>query len=80
MYFATFKNIGETDIAAFATEQERNDWVNFRDPYSKAFGVNSENCTFERMVIPAEEAEQRIGTMLHKKDEFNVGQEWYEVI
>ena len=32
MYFATFKNIGETDIAAFATEQERNDWVNFRDP------------------------------------------------
>lgn len=79
MYFATYKDIGDTDIAGFKTESERNDWVNFRDPYSKAFGVNAENSTFERMVITAEEAEQRIKTMLHKNDEFNDGQEWYLV-
>lgn len=80
MFYATFKNIGDTDIAAFATEQERNDWVNFRDPYSKALGVDAKTSTFERMVIAAEEAEPRIKTMLHKKDEFNAGQEWYCVI
>lgn len=77
MYYATYKNIGETDIAAFHTEQERDDWVNFKDPYSKALGVDAANSTFERVAMTAEEAEQRIGIMLHKKDEFNAGQEWY---
>ena len=77
MYYATYRNIGETDIATFKTMQERDDWVNFKDPYSKALGVNIENCTFERMAISAEEAEPRIKTMLHKNDEYNVGQEWY---
>ena len=80
MYYATYKDIGDSDIAAFQTEQERDDWVNFKDPYSKALGTNAENSTFERMVITAEEAEPRIKTMLHKEDEFNAGQEWYCVI
>lgn len=79
MYYATYKNIGETDIASFKTEQERNDWVNFKDPYSKAFGVNAENSTFDRTVLAAEEAEPRIKNMLHKEDEFNDGQEWYYI-
>lgn len=77
MYYATYKGIGESDIAAFKTEKERNEWVNFKDPYSKTLGVNAENSTFERAVMSAEKAEQRIGTMLHRVDEFNAGQEWY---
>lgn len=80
MYYATYKDIGDTDIAAFQTEQERDDWVNFLDPYSKALGADAENSTFERVPIAVEEAEPRIKTMLHKKDEFNAGQEWYCVI
>ena len=77
MYYATYKNIGDSDITAFKTEQERDTWVNFKDPYSKALGVTVDNCTFERMAIAAEEAEVRIKTMVHKKDEFNIGQMWY---
>lgn len=80
MYYATYKDIGDTDIAAFKTEQERDYWVNFKDPFSQTFYVNADNCTFERVAMTAEEAEQRIGTMLHKKDEFNDGQEWYYMV
>ncbi len=80
MYYATYKDIGETDITAFKTEQECDNWVNFKDQYSKALGVDAANSTFERVAITAEEAEKRIGTMLHKKDEFNDRQEWYCVI
>lgn len=76
-YYATYKNIGDSDIAVFQTEQERNDWVNFNDPYSKAFGVTSENSTFEREIMSVEEAELRIKNMLYTKDEFNTKQEWY---
>lgn len=77
MYYATYKDIGETDIAAFQAKQERDDWVNFKDPFSKALGIDVANSTFERVTMTAEEAAQRIGTMLHKKDEFNTRQEWY---
>lgn len=77
MYYATYKDIGDSDIAAFQTEQERDDWVNFKDTYSKVLGVDAANSTFERTAMAAEEAEQRIEIMLHKKDEFNAGQEWY---
>lgn len=80
MYYATYKDIGETDIAAFKTERERDNWVNFKDPFSQTFYINADNCTFERAAMTAEEAEKRIGTMLHKKDEFNDGQEWYYMV
>lgn len=77
MFYATYKNVGESDIAAFQSKSERDDWVNFKDPYSKAVNINVNNSTFERMPLPADEAKPRIKTMLHIKDEFNVGQEWY---
>lgn len=77
MYYATFKNIGESDIAAFKTEQERDNWVNFKDPFSIALNCNAENSTFERSAISNEEAEQRIKDMIHTEDEYNPGQEWY---
>lgn len=77
MYYAIYKHIKESDVAAFKTEQERDAWVNFKDPFSKALGVNEENCTFERMPIDTEEAELRIKGMMRRRDEFNAGQEWY---
>ena len=77
MFYATFKGIGKSDIAVFYTEQERNDWVNFKDEYSIALGANAENSTFERISISAGIAKKRIKTMLHKKDGFNDKQEWY---
>lgn len=79
MYYATFKNIGETDIVVFQTEQERDDWVNYQDECSIVLGANAENCTFERVAMDSEEAEQRIENMLHDGDYLNVGQEWYYV-
>lgn len=78
-FYATYHNIGESDIAVFKTEQERDDWVNFKDPYSKALNVDVNNATFERIAISEEEAKMRIGYMLHREDEFNPGQEWYFV-
>ena len=78
-FYATYKNIGESDIAVFQTEQERDNWVNFKDSYSKTLGATSENCTFERVAMTAKEAETRIKTMLHKKDEFTAGQAMTEL-
>lgn len=75
MYYAAYK--GESDITTFKTEKERDDWVNFKDEFSRAFNLNEDNCIFERMSITAEEAELRIKTLLHMDDEFNAGQEWY---
>lgn len=34
-YFATFKGINSREIAVFETEQERNAWVNFQDPFAR---------------------------------------------
>lgn len=61
----------------FHTEQERNDWVNFKDEYSLAFGANKDNSSFERIPLDSGIAKKRIKTMLHKKDGFNDKQEWY---
>lgn len=80
MYYATYKDIGKSDIAAFKDEKDRDDWVNFKDPYSKVLGVNATNSTFERVILMPEDAEQRIKFMLHIEDELNPGQEWYIVV
>lgn len=34
MFYATFKGTGIADILEFETEEQRNDWVNFNDPFS----------------------------------------------
>lgn len=80
MFYATYKNVGESDIAVFQSKQERDNWVNFKDPYSKAVNINVNNSTFKRIAISVDEAESRIKTMLHMKDEFNAGQEWYVLV
>lgn len=76
-YYATFKGIGLSDIAVFKSKKDRDNWVNFQDPYSKALGSNSTNCTFDRMAISSSEAEKRIKTMRHTEDLFNADIAWY---
>lgn len=77
MFYATFKDIGETDIAAFETEQERDSFVNFQDTYSQAIGRTADNCTFERIALDTEQAEKRIGSMIHMIDDFDSKTHWY---
>lgn len=54
MYYATFKGIGKSDIAEFKTKQDRDNWVNFKDSYSLAFGTTKENATFQRYELTDE--------------------------
>ena len=42
MYYATYKGIGMSDITVFESEQERNDWVEFKDDFSLLCGVTKE--------------------------------------
>lgn len=77
MFYATFKDIGETDIAAFETEKERDDFVDFQDTYSKSIGRTVDNCTFERIALDTEQAEKRIGSMIHTIDDFDSKTHWY---
>lgn len=51
MYYATYKGIGISDITAFESEQERNEWVEFKDDFSLLCGVTKENSTFERQIL-----------------------------
>lgn len=79
MYYATFKGIGRSDVAVFNTEEERDAWVEFRDPRSLALKTTKENCTFERMALEEAEALEFInlpGTV-HTFDEELDNQEWY---
>lgn len=51
MYYAIFKEVGTTEIAVFKTKQERDDWVNFKDPLSLAFRETKENCILKEWLI-----------------------------
>jgi hypothetical protein len=48
MFYAKFREIENSDIAEFQTEQERDEWVNFQDEFSRDFGTTLDNCVFER--------------------------------
>ena len=39
------------EVFAFDTEQARDAWVNFADPFSKAMGTTDENAFFPREAI-----------------------------
>lgn len=80
MYYATFKDIGDSDILVFKTEKERDDWVNFKDRFSELYGISPQNAIFQRMSLDSGIAEERIKDkivpMLHTYDEVT-GQEIY---
>lgn len=80
MFYATYKGIGNSDVAEFMTEQERNDWVNFTDEYSKVFGITKENATFERKSLTDKKTIAKIIDNKNIKkvvDVYNPNQNWY---
>lgn len=79
MYYATFKNIGKSDIVAFKTKSERNNWVKFKDSFSKSLNINKKNCTFKRKALFSKIAEERVIYMKHRTYEWNPEQEWYQI-
>lgn len=72
MYYAIFKEVGTTEIAVFKTKQERDDWVNFKDPLSLAFRETKENCIFKRMAYNKKIAINKIIEGLHNTKEDGV--------
>lgn len=51
MFYGIFVGIENSDVAEFSTEQERDEWVNFQDEFSRDFGTTLENCVFERAAL-----------------------------
>lgn len=80
MYYASYKGIGNTDIAEFVSEYDRNNWVNFKDEFSLFFGVTKENSTFERQILTNKrEIAKAINNKKIKKiaDTYNPNQWWF---
>lgn len=80
MFYASFRSpIGRNEIAFFNTEEERNAWVNFQDPFS-AMDKEAKDFMFPRRALSTEYARRRIRRALHKKivhDTFNDNQNWW---
>ena len=80
MYYATYKGIGNSDIAEFKTAEERDNWVNFKDEASIVCGTTPDNCTFQREVFDDEKVIDEIThdpSIIHNIDIFNESQVWY---
>lgn len=80
MYYATYKGIGISDVTAFESEQERNDWVEFNDAFSLLCGATKENSTFERQILTNKREIARIVNNKNIKkvtDTYNPKQWWY---
>lgn len=72
-YYARFEET-KAEVFAFSTEQERDQWVNYQDEYSRTFGVNSED-NFKRIAITPEQAEEyieRFALIRVKPDEMDI--------
>ena len=79
MFYAFFGEIGLTEITAFKTKRERDDWVDYKDEFSKALKISKSNSTFKRCSVEAEVAEEAISSrrMLPQPDGVNEEQVWY---
>lgn len=80
MYYATFNGIGISDIAVFETEQDRDNWVNFKDDFSSVFGVTKENATFKRKILTNKKEIENVTSNKNIKrveDTYNSKQWWY---
>lgn len=77
MYYATYAQVGYSDIAAFETKEERDRWVIFQDDFSRWTGTTADTCVFYRMALSTEEAESRTPNMIHRIDTYNPRQHWY---
>lgn len=82
MYFARFKMDGfmdqYADIAVFETERERDEWLNFEDEFTKAFGIDTkEDHEFDRIIVSEEEAKSIIEFDDLVTDKVNPRIKWY---
>ena len=73
MYYATFKNAGVADILEFETEDQRNDWVDFNDPFSLLLNKNKNNSAFQRKQMTERQVIEQENLFNHVKkwDELN---------
>ena len=77
MFYATYKGIGESDIAEFEKKEDRDSWVNFQDAFSLRYGVTSENAAFQRKILASSTAKRKIRNRLHTQDMSNSNIKWY---
>lgn len=80
MYYATYKGIGISDVTAFELEQDRDDWVEFKDYFSLFYGVTKESSTFERQILTNKKEIVRVVNNKRIKkiaDTYNPKQWWY---
>ena len=61
-FYARFKHTKE-EIIVFPTQQERDDWVNFQDKFSKSTNSTAENATFDRIPLTERQANYIIRTL-----------------
>ena len=79
-YYATFKGINHSDIAEFDTKRDRDNWVNFKDPFSISVGNTPEDCIYERMALDDPRIINKVikNRNIHTvQDEFVPGAKWY---
>lgn len=77
MFYATFSGIGESDIAEFKTERERDDWVNFQDGHSLSVGYTKEAAVFGRKKLSKDTARRKIRYRPSEEDWCRPGVMWY---
>ena len=77
-YYATFKGINSCEIAIFETEQERDAWVNYQDPFAR-LDPEYKDFGFPRKSLSSAYVLQRIKAASNpdiQNDECNDTQRW----
>jgi hypothetical protein len=80
MFYAKFRGIENSDVAEFQTEQQRDEWVNFQDEFSRDFDTTVDNCVFGREKLTNENEIKNIilsKNVLTEPDEFLHYITWY---
>ena len=67
-FYARYKETKE-EIIAFPTQEQRDDWVNFKDEFSLATKNNAEITTFQRIPLTRRQANYIIKTLYLTKTE-----------
>ncbi len=70
-YFAKF--VGNyNEIIIFKTKEDRDNWVNFKDEFSRDMGTTSENALFQRVALSPERAIVIAGDSFNRKDNYYI--------
>ena len=68
-YYATYQEFHD-EIAIFATETERDAWVEFKDQFSKDLNADSETPFFHRRAITESEAAEYSDGRIYDRSEY----------